>query len=70
MPYGLEAKAMLQKIVDGKPLRLRVYDVDQYGRLVADVHCERGFVQVCQRREDYWIRFAFFVGLYLLIILI
>ena len=46
MPYGLEAKSMLQKIVGGNPLRLRVYDVDQYGRLVADVHCSQGFVQV------------------------
>ena len=45
-PYGLESKAMLKSIVDGIPLRLRVYNVDQYGRLVADVHCARGFVQV------------------------
>lgn len=45
MPFGPEAKAMLQSLVDGQPLHLFVYDVDQYGRLVADVHCHRGFVQ-------------------------
>eukprot|EP00250_Pteridium_aquilinum_P027274 c3457_g1_i1 orf=174-1262(+) len=45
MPFGLEAKAMLQSIVDGQPLHLLVYDVDQYGRLVADIYCCRGFVQ-------------------------
>lgn len=46
MPFGPEAKTMLQSLVDGQPLHLFVYDVDQYGRLVADVHCHRGFVQV------------------------
>ena len=46
MPFGPEAKAMLQSLVEKQPLRLLVYTVDMYGRLVADVHCKKGFVQV------------------------
>jgi hypothetical protein len=46
MPFGPEAKAMLQNLVEKQPLRILVYNVDMYGRLVADVHCKKGFVQV------------------------
>lgn len=45
MAFGHEAKAMLQSLVDGQPLRLLVYNVDRYGRIVADVYCNKGFIQ-------------------------
>lgn len=45
MPFGPEAKAMLQSLVEGQPLHLLVYTVDVYGRIVADVFCNKGFVQ-------------------------
>ncbi|KAI6670201.1 hypothetical protein NL676_005086 [Syzygium grande] len=45
MPYGNEAKEELAKIVQGKCLRVIVYEGDQYGRLVGDIHCNGIFVQ-------------------------
>eukprot|EP00250_Pteridium_aquilinum_P013323 c21272_g1_i1 orf=140-1216(-) len=45
MPFGPEAKVMLQSLVEGQPLHLLVYTVDLYGRIVADIFCNKGFVQ-------------------------
>ncbi|XP_059457145.1 staphylococcal-like nuclease CAN2 [Corylus avellana] len=45
MPYGEEAKEELTNIVQGKCLRVLVYDEDQYGRCVGDVYCNGKFVQ-------------------------
>nr|GME12676.1 staphylococcal-like nuclease CAN2 [Ipomoea batatas] len=45
MPYGQEAKEELVKIVQGKCLRLLVFDEDRYGRAVADVYCNGIFIQ-------------------------
>lgn len=36
----------LTKIVQGKSLRLLVYEEDRYGRSVADIYCNGIFVQV------------------------
>ena len=47
MPYGQEAKEELTKIVQGKCLRVLVFDEDRYGRCVGDVYCNGIFVQVC-----------------------
>ncbi|MFS7949809.1 putative aminoacyl-tRNA synthetase, class Ia, anticodon-binding, SNase-like, superfamily [Helianthus anomalus] len=44
-PYGKEAKDELVKIVDGKCLKIQVFDEDQYGRFVGDVYCNGLFVQ-------------------------
>lgn len=46
MPYGKEAKEELTKIVQGKSLRVLVFDEDQYGRSVGDIYCNGKFVQV------------------------
>ncbi|GKU92208.1 hypothetical protein SLEP1_g5967 [Rubroshorea leprosula] len=45
MPYGNEAKDELVKLVQDKCLRLLVYGLDQYARIVADVYCDDIFVQ-------------------------
>ncbi|KAG8644847.1 hypothetical protein MANES_10G007000v8 [Manihot esculenta] len=45
MPYGKEAKAELVKLVQGKSLRIFVYNEDRYGRSVGDVYCNGIFVQ-------------------------
>ncbi|KAK3160438.1 hypothetical protein QOZ80_1BG0059450 [Eleusine coracana subsp. coracana] len=45
MPYGKEAKEELVRLVQGKILKIRVYDSDRYGRLVGDVDCDGVFVQ-------------------------
>ncbi|PPS01703.1 hypothetical protein GOBAR_AA18973 [Gossypium barbadense] len=45
MPYGKEAKEELVKLVQGKCLRVLVYDEDQYGRCVGDIYCNGKFVQ-------------------------
>ncbi|KAL3524027.1 hypothetical protein ACH5RR_016861 [Cinchona calisaya] len=45
MPYGNEAKEELTKIVQGKCLRVLVFDEDRYRRLVGDVYCNGIFVQ-------------------------
>lgn len=46
MPYGKEAKEALLKLVQGKSLKVYVYDEDRYGRCVGDVYCDGVFVQV------------------------
>jgi endonuclease YncB( thermonuclease family) len=45
MPYGKESKEELVRLVQGKSLKIHVYDNDQYGRLVGDVDCDGIFVQ-------------------------
>ncbi|KAL5568867.1 hypothetical protein UlMin_025442 [Ulmus minor] len=45
MPYGKEAKEELLKLVEGKCLRVLVYDQDRYGRSVGDIYCNGVFVQ-------------------------
>lgn len=45
MPYGKEAKEELTKIVQGKCLRVLVFDEDRYRRCVGDVYCNGIFVQ-------------------------
>ncbi|GLT89251.1 hypothetical protein SLE2022_072400 [Rubroshorea leprosula] len=55
MPYGNEAKEELVKLVQGKCLRVLVYDEDIYGRTVADVYCDGIFVQeVLLKRGCAW----------------
>lgn len=46
MPYGKEAKEALLKLVQGKSLKVLVYDQDRYGRCVGDIYCDGVFVQV------------------------
>jgi endonuclease YncB( thermonuclease family) len=45
MPYGKEAKEALLKLIQGKSLKVYVYDDDRYGRCVGDIHCDGVFVQ-------------------------
>ncbi|GAA0138570.1 hypothetical protein LIER_34954 [Lithospermum erythrorhizon] len=45
MPYGKEAKEELVKIVQGKNLKVLVFDEDRYGRCVGDIYCNGIFVQ-------------------------
>ncbi|XP_057485538.1 staphylococcal-like nuclease CAN2 isoform X2 [Actinidia eriantha] len=45
MPYGKEAKEELAQIVQGKCLRVLVFDEDRYGRSVGDIYCNGIFVQ-------------------------
>ncbi|MCL7040657.1 hypothetical protein MKW94_028098 [Papaver nudicaule] len=44
-PYGKEAKQELTKLFQGKCLTIGVYDEDQHGRLVGDIHCNGQFAQ-------------------------
>ncbi|KAM3197187.1 hypothetical protein ACQJBY_072702 [Aegilops geniculata] len=45
MPYGKEAKEELVRLVQGRTLKVSIYDTDRYGRLVGDVVCNGVFVQ-------------------------
>ncbi|KAK8500989.1 hypothetical protein V6N13_062756 [Hibiscus sabdariffa] len=45
MPHGKEAKEELVKLIQGKCLRVLVYDEDLYGRCVGDIYCNGKFVQ-------------------------
>lgn len=45
MPFGRESKEELVKIVQGKSLRVLVFDEDRYGRCVGDVYCNGKFIQ-------------------------
>ena len=46
MPYGKEAKQVLLNLVEGKSLRVLVYDQDRYGRTVGDIYSKGVLVQV------------------------
>ena len=46
MPYGKEAKEELVNLVQGKCLRIFVYEEDRYGRYVGDIYSNGIFVQV------------------------
>lgn len=46
MPYGKEAKEELTKVLQGKSLRVLVFDEDRYGRCVGDIYCNGIFAQV------------------------
>ncbi|CAN1812199.1 Staphylococcal-like nuclease CAN2 [Linum perenne] len=45
MPYGKEAKEELVKLIQGKCLRVLIYDQDRYGRCVGDIYCNGLFIQ-------------------------
>lgn len=45
MPYGKEAKEELIKLVQGKSLRVIVFDQDRYGRCVGDIYFNGKFIQ-------------------------
>ncbi|KAF2296327.1 hypothetical protein GH714_037419 [Hevea brasiliensis] len=45
MPYGKEAQEELVKLIQGKCLRIFVYEEDRYGRSVGDVYCNGIFAQ-------------------------
>ncbi|KAI3783505.1 hypothetical protein L1987_42589 [Smallanthus sonchifolius] len=45
MPYGKEAKNELVKMIEGKCLKILIFDEDRYGRFVGDVYCNGIFVQ-------------------------
>ncbi|CAO2208877.1 unnamed protein product [Urochloa humidicola] len=45
MPYGKEAKQELARLLQGKTLKIYIYDSDRYGRLVGDVDCNGVSVQ-------------------------
>lgn len=45
MPFGQQAKEELTNIVQGKCLRVLVFDQDRYGRCVGDIYCNGMFVQ-------------------------
>ncbi|CAL4978067.1 unnamed protein product [Urochloa decumbens] len=45
MPYGKEAKEELMRLLQGKTLKISIYDSDRYGRLVGDVDCNGVSVQ-------------------------
>ncbi|KAK8629611.1 hypothetical protein V6N13_078445 [Hibiscus sabdariffa] len=51
MPYGKEAKEELVKLIQGKCLKVLVYDEDLYGRCVGDIFCNGKFVQEVMLKE-------------------
>lgn len=59
MPYGKEAKEALLKLVQGKSLKVYVYDEDRYGRCVGDIYCDGVFVQVISIALRVFFKIAF-----------
>ncbi|XP_021301372.1 probable staphylococcal-like nuclease CAN2 isoform X2 [Sorghum bicolor] len=45
MPYGMEAKKELIKLIGGKSVTIYVYEQDQFGRYVGDIYCDNMFIQ-------------------------
>ena len=37
-PFGDRSRNELKKLIDGEPVRIEIYDVDAYGRLVAHIY--------------------------------
>ncbi|GLT89254.1 hypothetical protein SLE2022_072430 [Rubroshorea leprosula] len=60
MPFGNEAKDELVKLVRDRCLRVLVYEIDQYGRIIADVFCDGIFVQEVMLKKGFaWHHKAF-----------
>ncbi|CAN1325615.1 Uncharacterized 38.1 kDa protein [Linum perenne] len=60
MPYGKEAKEELVKLVQGKCLRVLIYDQDRYGRCVGDIYCNGLFIQeIMLKKGLVWHYFAY-----------
>ena len=36
-PFGDRSRNELKKLIDGEPVRIEIYDIDAYGRLVAHI---------------------------------
>ncbi|PON79083.1 Thermonuclease active site [Parasponia andersonii] len=53
MPYGKEAKEELSKLLQGKCLRVLVYDEDRYGRCVGDIYSNGKFVQEIMLKKGF-----------------
>ncbi|KAH0462214.1 hypothetical protein IEQ34_009789 [Dendrobium chrysotoxum] len=53
MAYGEEAKQVLVKMIQGKWLKIHVYDEDRYGRSVGNVYCNDIFIQEQLLKRDY-----------------
>ena len=41
--FGKEARSFTRKLVEGRPVTLKIYDRDRYGRLVSEVFLEDGW---------------------------
>ncbi|KAH0461929.1 hypothetical protein IEQ34_009504 [Dendrobium chrysotoxum] len=60
MTYGEEAKQVLVKIIQGKCLKIHVYDEDRYGRSVGDVYCNDIFIhEQLLKRDCVWYYVAY-----------
>ncbi|CAN1812200.1 Uncharacterized 38.1 kDa protein [Linum perenne] len=60
MPYGKEAKEELVKLIQGKCLRVLIYDQDRYGRCVGDIYCNGLFIQeIMLKKGLVWHYFAY-----------
>ncbi|XP_028806662.1 staphylococcal-like nuclease CAN1 [Neltuma alba] len=53
MPYGKEATEELTRIVQGKSLRILIYEIDCYGRFVGDIYCNNIFVQELMLKKGF-----------------
>ncbi|XP_010692905.2 staphylococcal-like nuclease CAN2 isoform X2 [Beta vulgaris subsp. vulgaris] len=53
MPYGKQAKEELANLVEGKSLRVLVYEEDRYGRYVGDVYCNGIFAQEMMLKKGF-----------------
>ncbi|KAJ4816326.1 Ca(2+)-dependent nuclease family protein [Rhynchospora pubera] len=53
MSYGEEAKQALRELIGGRILKLLVYGIDPYGRLLADVYADGLFIQEIMLKEGH-----------------
>ncbi|XP_043723263.1 uncharacterized 38.1 kDa protein-like [Telopea speciosissima] len=58
MPFGKEAKDKLIKLVQGKCLKIYVYDTDRYGRSVGDIYSNGVFVQETMLKKGFAWHYA------------
>ncbi|XP_042513674.1 uncharacterized 38.1 kDa protein-like [Macadamia integrifolia] len=58
MPFGKEAKEKLVKLVQGKCLKIYVYDTDRYGRSVGDIYSNGVFVQETMLKKGFAWHYA------------
>ncbi|GKV28217.1 hypothetical protein SLEP1_g37299 [Rubroshorea leprosula] len=60
MPYGNEAKEELANLVQGRCLRVLVYEKDEHERVVGDVYCNGIFVQEAMLKRGFAWHFKAF----------
>lgn len=58
-PFGDSARNELRELIDGEPVRIEIYDIDAYGRLVAHIYRLRDQLHVNAWMVDHGLAWVY-----------